>query len=78
VLAGLPMGGLVLLVQRRGERGEPRVAQERAYPPVVVVNPGLPSGMPSGMRSEMPYLPPAGEYASQRQFKIIGEEEQWE
>jgi len=74
VLAGLPMGGLVLLVQRRGERGEPRVAQERGYPPVVVVNPGL----PSGMRSETPYLPPAGEYTSQRQFRIVGEEEQWE
>lgn len=72
VLAGLPMGGLVLMLQRRGEGERQRVVQEQRYPPVVVVNPGI----SPGLRGEVPYLPPVGEYAPQRQFKIIGEEEQ--
>ena len=73
VLAGLPMGGLVLMVVRRGEGARPQVIHEQRYPPVVV-NPGI----PPGVRSGGPYLPPAGEYPPQRQFKIVGEEEQWE
>ena len=78
VVAGLPMGALVLLIQQRGDRREQRVVHDRGYPPVVVVNPGLSPGVPASMRSETSYLPPAGDYLSQRQFKIIGEEEEWE
>jgi hypothetical protein len=70
VLAGLPMGGLVLMLVRRGEGARPQVVHEQRYPPVVVVNPGI----PAGVRSDVPYLAPAGEYPPQRQFKIIGEE----
>lgn len=78
VAASIPTSLLVLLATRRREQVEAQPRQMGpGYPPVVIVNPGMQTGMGlPGQGMAGPYLPPpAGPASVPRQFKVIGSED---
>jgi hypothetical protein len=72
VLASVPASLLLLVVLGRGEGRVPdsrREAEGRAYPPVVIVQGGIPQALPPGMA---PGYWPSPAPPAQREFQIVG------